>query len=62
MKILYNAIAEDTQKKLINEIKIVTINSETKSKKNRIINISNKYESKINEIKNDKIRNSLTEL
>ncbi len=48
--------------KLINEIKIVTINSETKSKKNRIINISNNYENKINEIKNDKIRNSLTEL
>jgi len=50
--------------RLINEIRLKTINSETKKIKNN--NIANKFfknfEKKINEIKNKDIRNSLSQL
>ena len=50
--------------KLINEIKLKTINSETKKVKNKnsLTKFSKNYEKKINEIKNKNIRNSLAQL
>ena len=50
--------------RLINEIRLKTINSETKKiKNNNILNkFSKNFEKKINEIKNKDIRNSLSQL
>ena len=50
--------------KLINEIRLKTINSETKKVKNKnpLTKFSKNYEKKINEIKNKNIRNSLAQL
>ena len=49
---------------LINEIRLKTINAETKKIKNKNIvnNFSKNFEKKINEIKNKNIRNSLSQL
>ena len=49
---------------LINKIKIQTFNSEkTKIKKNNILkNLSKNFEEKINTVKNEKIKNSLSQL
>ena len=46
--------------KLINEIKLQTINSESRKTKNTILKFSKNFEKKINEIKNKNIRNSLS--
>ena len=48
--------------KLINKIKLQMLNTieEKKKKKKELINFSKNYKKKINEIKNEKIRNSLT--
>ena len=48
--------------KLINKIKLQILNTieEKKKKKKELINFSKNYKKKINEIKNEKIRNSLT--
>ena len=50
--------------KLINEIKLQTINSEGKKTKNKntLGKFSRNFEAKINEIKNKNIRNSLSQL
>ena len=49
--------------KLINEIKLQTINSEgRKVKKNTIEKFSKNFDEKINKIKNENIRNSLSQL
>jgi len=50
--------------RLINEIRLKTINSETKKIKNKNIlkKFSKNFEKKINEIKNKNIRNSLSQL
>ena len=48
--------------KLINEIKLQTINSESRKTKNTILKFSKNFEKKINEIKNKNIRNSLSQL
>jgi len=48
--------------KLINEIKLQTINSETRKIKNTIGKLSKNFEKKISEIKNKNIRNSLSQL
>ena len=50
--------------KLINEIKLETFSSEKVKKKNNNFfrKISKNYEKKINEIKNEKIKNSLSQL
>ena len=50
--------------KLINEIRLKTINSETKKVKNNnaLKKFSKNFEKKINEIKNKDIRNSLSQL
>ena len=50
--------------KLINEIRLKTINSETKKVKNKnaLKKFSKNFERKINEIKNKNIRNSLSQL
>ena len=50
--------------RLINEIRLKTINSETKKIKNKNIlkKFSKNFEKKINEIKNKDIRNSLSQL
>ena len=50
--------------RLINEIRLKTINSETKKIKNKntLKNFSKNFEKKINEIKNKNIRNSLSQL
>ena len=50
--------------RLINEIRLKTINSETKKMKNNNIlkKFSKNFEKKINEIKNKDIRNSLSQL
>ena len=50
--------------RLINEIKLKTINAETKKIKNKNIlkKFSKNFEKKINEIKNKDIRNSLSQL
>ena len=48
--------------RLINEIRLKTINSEIKKNKNSLKKFSINFEKKINEIKNEKIRNSLAEL
>tara|TARA_B100000029_G_scaffold135912_1_gene130478 strand:+ start:3099 stop:3581 length:483 start_codon:yes stop_codon:yes gene_type:complete len=50
--------------KLINEIKLETFSSEKVKKKNNnfLGKISKNYEKKINEIKNEKIKNSLSQL
>ena len=50
--------------RLINEIRLKTVNSETKKiKNNNILNkFSKNFEKKINEIKNKNIRNSLSQL
>ena len=49
--------------RLINEIRLKTINSETKKIKNKntLKNFSKNFEKKINEIKNKNIRNSLSQ-
>ena len=49
---------------LINEIRLKTINSETKKIKNKNIQMefSENFEKKINEVKNKNIRNSLSQL
>jgi hypothetical protein len=49
---------------LINEIKLQTLNIENKKKKNdnKIKNLPENYKNKINQIKNENIRNSLFEL
>ena len=49
---------------LINEIRLLAFNSKNKKikKKNAISKFSQNFEKKINEIKNEKIRNSLAEL
>ena len=49
---------------LINQIKIQTFNSEkTKIKKNNMLkNLSKHFEEKINTVKNEKIKNSLSQL
>jgi len=49
---------------LINEIKLKTLNIENKKKKNdnKIKNLPENYKNKINQIKNENIRNSLFEL
>ena len=49
--------------RLINEIRLKTINSETKKKKNNntLKKFSKNFENKINEIKNKDIRNSLSQ-
>ena len=49
---------------LINNIKIQTFNSEkTKIKKNNMLrNLSKHFEEKINTVKNEKIKNSLSQL
>ncbi len=49
---------------LINEIKLQTLNMENKKKKNdnKIKNLPENYKNKINQIKNENIRNSLFEL
>ena len=48
--------------KLINEIKLQTINSESRKTKNTLGKFSKNFEKKINEIKNKNIRNSLSQL
>ena len=50
--------------RLINEIRLKTINSETQKIKNKntLKNLSKNFEKKINEIKNENIRNSLSQL
>ena len=50
--------------RLINEVKLQTINSETKKMKNKntLKKFSKNFEKKINEIKNKNIRNSLSQL
>ena len=50
--------------KLINEIKLQTFNSESKKTKNKnnLEKFSKNFEEKINEIKNENIRNSLSQL
>jgi|TARA_B110000438_G_C15810428_1_gene649401 hypothetical protein len=50
--------------KLINGIKLQTDNSEIKNKKqkNPLINFTKNFEDNINQIKNEKIRNSLSQL
>ena len=50
--------------KLINEIRLETFNSEKvkKTNKNILVKTSKNYEKKINEIKNEKIKNSLSQL
>ena len=50
--------------RLINEIRLKTINSETKKIKNNntLMKFSKNFEKKINEIKNKDIRNSLSQL
>ena len=50
--------------RLINEIRLKTINSESKKIKNKntLKNLSKNFEKKINEIKNKDIRNSLSQL
>ena len=50
--------------RLINEIRLKTINSENKKVKNKnsLVKFSKNYEKKINEIKNKNIRNSLAQL
>ena len=48
--------------KLINEIRLQTINSESRKKKNTLGKFSKNFEKKINEIKNKNIRNSLFQL
>ena len=48
--------------KLINEIKLQTINSESRKTKNTLGKFSKNFEKKINEIKNKNIRNSLSKL
>ena len=50
--------------RLINEIRLKTINSETKKMKNKntLKKFSKNFEKKINEIKNKDIRNSLSQL
>ena len=46
--------------KLINEIKLQTINYESRKTKKTILKFSKNFEKKINEIKNKNIRNSLS--
>ena len=50
--------------KLINEIRLETFNSETKKAKNKNVlgKYSKNFEKKINEIKNENIKNSLSQL
>ena len=48
--------------KLINEIILKTINSESRKTKNTLGKFSKNFEKKINEIKNKNIRNSLSQL
>jgi hypothetical protein len=48
--------------RLINEIRIKLINSERKKKRNSAIKFTKNFETKINEIKNIDIRNSLNKL
>ena len=48
--------------KVINEIRLQTINSESKKTKNTILKFSKNFEKKINEVKNKNIRNSLSQL
>ena len=48
--------------KLINEIKLQSINSESRKTKNTLGKFSKNFEKKINEIKNKNIRNSLSQL
>ena len=48
--------------KLINEIMLQTINSESRKTKNTLGKFSKNFEKKINEIKNKNIRNSLSQL
>ena len=48
--------------KLINEIKLQTINSESRKTKNTLGKFSKNFEEKINEIKSKNIRNSLSQL
>ena len=48
--------------KLINEIKLQTINSARKAKKNTREKFSKNFDEKINKIKNKNIRNSLSQL
>ena len=50
--------------KLINEIRLETFNSETKKAKNKSVlgKYSKNFEKKINEIKNENIKNSLSQL
>ena len=48
--------------KLINEIRLQTINFESRKKKNTLGKFSKNFEKKINEIKNKNIRNSLSQL
>jgi len=49
--------------RLINEIRLLTFNSEIQKKNKKTTNkLSKNFEKKINEIKNEKIRNSLSQL